>query len=128
VIFLLGFFSFSFGFRMISGRFVNEFQIRNASGQTQIESIEHLDTLEDFIHRHGIDEIAKVSFYIKDTTKPGEFCNIILRNQDGIFVPEFCQANQEEDWDLVVQALNCGNLDEVFVPHIQGLVQENQVG
>ncbi len=110
---------------MISGRFVNEFQIRNASGHTQIESIEHLDTLEDFIHRHGIDEIAKVSFYIKDTTKPEEFCNIILRNLDGVFVPEFCQANQEGDWDLVVQTLNCGNLDEVFVPRIHVW---NQVG
>ncbi len=104
---------------MNSSRYLNEFQIRNISGHTQSDSIDNLDILEDFIHQHGIHEIAKVSFYIKDTAKPHEFCNIILRNQDGVFVPEFCEANQEGDWGLVVQALNYGNLDEVFVPHIQ---------
>lgn len=76
----------------------------------------------DFLLKHGLYEIAKVSFYIVDTQSPDEFCNVILRNQEGIFVPEFCETRQDGDWQRILQILDYRNLDDMFVKYIRDSV------
>lgn len=104
---------------MHSPRSVQSFQIRGKDGQIQTGPVTDLNRLVDFLREHGLSEIAKVSFYIIDERDPDEFCNVILRNRGDRLVPEFCETNQEGDWDLVLGALDFGNLDEMFVRHIE---------
>lgn len=99
-------------------RSVSSFQIRTIHGQILSGSIEELDILENFLVQRGMSDTAKISFYISDTERPFEFCNIILRNDDEFFVPEFCEKNQPGDWDLIMQVLTYGNLDDLLVEHI----------
>ena len=104
---------------MHSSRCVQSFQIRGVDGDIQTGPIDRLDRLVDFLLERGISDIAKVSFYIVDSAYPDEFCNIILRQREGYFVPEFCETNQAGDFRRVLEALEYGNLDDMFVQYIR---------
>ena len=104
---------------MHSSRSVQSFQIRGVDGDIQTGPIERLDRLVDFLLERGISDIAKVSFYIADSRQPEEFCNIILRQRSGYFIPEFCETNQAGDFTLVLEALEYENLDDMFVQYIR---------
>lgn len=104
-------------------RSVESFQIRSMGGDIITGPIQRLDRIVDFLLTYGISEIAKISFYIVDTRVPDEFCNVILRNQEGIFVPEFCETHQDGDWQRVLQALDYRNLDDMFVKYIRYSVE-----
>ncbi len=104
---------------MLSSRFVQSFQIRSVDGGIQTGPIDRLDRLVDFLLERGISDIAKVSFYIVDTQRPEEFCNIILRQREGYFFPEYCETNQVGDFTMVLEALEYGNLDDMFVQYIR---------
>ncbi len=110
---------------MISHRFVISFQIRDTDGCIEHYPIKDLDLLMTFIRTYGLDYIAKVSLYIKDASRPdATFRNVILRNCDNLFIPEFCEDSIQEnrtaeDWTLVSKALCYGNLDDMFVKYIQ---------
>jgi hypothetical protein len=106
-------------------RSVTEFQIRSVDGHIEVHPIEDLEVLVTFIRTHGLANIAKVSFYITNPSIPDEiFRNVIVRNYDNLFIPEFCEASieedrTEEDWALVSAALRYGNLDDMFVQYIR---------
>ncbi len=107
-----------------SQRYITEFQIRSIEGDIQLFAVSEIEQLVQFIRRHGIDAIAKVSFYIRNDAEPSAFRNVILRNYGSnvdaaTFIPEFCEGREEEDWELVRKALRYGNLDEMFVQYIQ---------
>lgn len=59
-------------------RSISEFQVRTMAGQIVSGSIEYLDIMERFLTERHLYEITKVSFYILDTSRPLEFCGIIL--------------------------------------------------
>jgi hypothetical protein len=100
-------------------RYIEEYQIRTQNGNIKLASIDRLEVLADHIQEFGVFDIAKISFYITDTDSPGEFCNIIVRQWDSTFIPEFCEEHVSTDWSLVMDALRFENLDDMLVQYIQ---------
>ena len=101
-------------------RYITDFQIRDGNGHIHNANVTNMQFLSNHILQYGTFDMQKVSFYIQDGTQ--EFRNVIIRNRNNVFVPEFCDEDvelQKEDWALVAEALQYGNLDEQFVKFIQ---------
>lgn len=73
---------------------LTDFQIRTMNGHTMVYDIASLDKLVDYIRAEGLEAIAKVSFYFQDPALP--FHNLILRQEDGRFTPEFMSRERGE--------------------------------
>lgn len=99
---------------------IKEYQIRSVTGDIQVHPVKDMEQLVTFIHTHGLSQIAKVSFYIVNESADGTYRNVILRNNDNnCFVPELCDADLSyNDWQLVLEALQYGNLEDEFVRYI----------
>jgi hypothetical protein len=98
---------------------ITDFQIRDYEGQITCGQIEHLSILVDFIRENGVGWAAKYSFYFEDEENPEEFWNLILRNREDKFYPEFSGGPEtwRRDWDMVMNALRYENLDCMLAEH-----------
>ena len=101
-------------------RSITDFQVRTVAGQIVSGPVEDLDILERFLTERDRSEIAKVSFYISDTSAPLDFCGIILRNYGDSYIPECSDTLQPGDWEMLIGLLmKTGNLDEKLVKYIR---------
>jgi hypothetical protein len=100
---------------------ITEYQIRTTAGDILRGYPSDLSRLSQLLVEEGRSVIAKISFYFRDPTEPEAFLNLILRNQQDMFVPEYCTDDvelQQLHMSLVLKALDFRNLDDQFVRYI----------